>query len=384
MRLMYNLLAKTLHGLEDVLAAELADMGAVDIEKGRRSVSFKGDQKMIYRANYSLRSAMSVLKALDSFSIAKAKDLYRKSTDYPWETIMGIGQTFMVVPVVNSSLFNHTAFPALLLKDAIADRFRKIMRRRPSVDSKNPDIVINCHISEKQVNISLDSSVIPLFKRGYRHSHTEASLSEVLAAGIIMISGWDMKSPLLDPMCGSATLGIEAALMAGNIPPCKYRKHFGFMSWPDFDNELFKKIRREEEAKTRPIKTPVYCRDISPANIRIARANIRKAGLESEIRTEVADFLASGAEEQSGFTIIMNPPYGERLENPDIENLYSGIGERLKHVYHGSTAWLLSSNFDALKRIGLRPAAKYTLYNGKLEVKLLKYELYPGSMKGKK
>ncbi|MDT8401544.1 MAG: THUMP domain-containing protein [Bacteroidales bacterium] len=381
---MNNLLAKTLHGLEDVLMSELAGLGAAGIVRGRRSVSFKGDLEMIYRANYRLRTALSVLKALHSFSIVNAKDLYRKTLDYPWENVMAIGQTFMVVPVVKSSLFNHTAYPALLIKDAIADRFRKVMQRRPSVDAVNPDIVINCHISEKQVNISLDSTVIPLFKRAYRYGHTEATLSEVLAAGILMISGWDMKSPLLDPMCGSATIGIEAALMAGNIAPGKYRKHFGFMNWLDFDNELFKKICREEEDKTRPIRTSIMCRDISPANIRIARANIRKAGLEAEIRTEVADFLDPKTEEQELFTIIMNPPYGERLEDPGIDSLYSGIGERLKHAYPGSTAWLLSSNYDALKKIGLRPAEKHILYNGKLEVKLLKFELYSGSRKDKK
>lgn len=379
---MDNLLAKTLHGLEDVLMAELSGMRATGIVKGRRSVSFKGDREMIYRANYSLRTAMSVLKNLAAFKISSGKDLYGKSFEYPWENIMEIGQSFMVVPVVNSSLFNHTAYPALLIKDAIADRFRRRLNRRPSVDLKNPDIVINCHISEKQVDLSLDSTVIPLFKRGYRYGHTEATLNEVLAVGIIKMSGWDMKSPLLDPMCGSATIGIEAALMAAKIPPGKYRSHFGFMNWPDYDYELFNRIKREEDAKSRPLTTPVYCRDISPVNMRIARANIRKAGLEAEIRTEVKDFLDS-REEGREYTIIMNPPYGERLEAAGLENLYSGIGERLKHAYPGSTVWLLTSNYDALKKLGLKPAAKYTLYNGKLEVKLLKYELYSGSRKEK-
>ncbi len=380
---MANLLAKTLNGLEDVLMAELSAIGAVNIVKGRRSVSFEGDREMIYRANYSLRSALSILKLLHSYKIENAKDLYKKAIAYPWENIMELGQTFMIVPVVNSSLFNHTAYPALLLKDAIVDRFRKRIDRRPSVDTKNPDIVINCHISEKQVNISLDSTVIPLFKRAYRYGHTEATLSEVLAAGIIMISGWDMQSPLLDPMCGSGTIAIEAALMARRIPPGRFRKHFGFMNWPDYDNELFKKVRNEEEMKIRPLQASIFCRDISPANMRIARANIRKAGLESDIRSGVADFLDSHLPDDKEYTIIMNPPYGERLENADIDKLYSGIGERLKHGYPGSTAWLLSSNNDALKKIGLRPARKYTLYNGKLEVKLLKYELYRGSRKSK-
>jgi len=381
---MADLLAKTLFGLEDVLMAELSAMGAANIVKGRRSVSFEGDREMIYRANYSLRSALSILKPLHSFKIEKAKDLYKRSLAYSWENIMGVGQTFMVVPVVNSSLYSHTAYPALLLKDAIADRFRKKMNRRPSVDTKNPDIVINCHISEKQVNISLDSTVIPLFKRAYRYSHTEATLNEVLAAGMLMISGWDMQSPLLDPMCGSGTIAIEAALMARRIPPGKFRKHFGFMNWPDYDYELFKKVCSEEDMKIRTLQTSIFCRDISAANMRIARANIRKAGLETDIHSEVADFLDSDPPDAREYTIIMNPPYGERLENVNIDKLYTGIGERLKHGYPGSTAWLLSSNSDALKKIGLRPAGKYTLYNGKLEVKLLKYDLYKGSRKSKK
>ncbi|MEE4214902.1 MAG: THUMP domain-containing protein [Bacteroidales bacterium] len=378
------LLAKTLHGLEDVLTEELSAMGALNIVKGRRSVSFEGDREMMYRANYCLRTALSILKPLHSFGIVHARDLYDRALKYPWEDTLGVGQTFMVVPVVHSSLFNHTAYPALLLKDAIADRFRKKMNRRPSVDTRNPDIVINCHIKEKEVNLSLDSSLAPLFKRNYRQQRTEAPLNEVLAAGILMISGWDMKTPLLDPMCGSGTIAIEAALMSRNIPPGKFRKHFGFMNWPDYDNELFRRICAEEEAKICPPRGPVFCSDISAHNIRVARSNIRKAGLEKDIRSSVSDFLESKDPEQIAYTIIMNPPYGERLDDEGIEDLYAGIGERLKHAYPGSTAWLLSSNTEALKRIGLRPAAKYSLFNGKIEVKLLKYELYKGSKKAKK
>jgi len=377
---MEKLLAKTLYGLEDVLKAELESLGAGNVIKGRRSVSFEGDREMLYRTNYSLRTALSVLKPLLSFNIHTAKDLYNKSVEYPWEDLMSVGQTFAVVPVVNSSLFNHTGYPALLLKDAIADRFRKKINRRPSVEPKNPDIVFNCHISGNQVDISIDSTLVPLFKRGYRQNRPGAPLNEVLAAGIIMISGWDMRTPLLDPMCGSGTIAIEAALMARNIPPGKFRNFFGFMNWPDYDNELFNKVRRREESKSIPLQTSIYCKDISAASIKMARNNIREAGLESDIRTGVEDFLDSGAQEIK-YTLIMNPPYGERLKNIDIENFYSEIGERLKHGYPGSTAWLISANMEALKLIGLKPSEKYTLYNGQLEVRLLKYELYRGSMK---
>lgn len=375
---MDNLLAKTLHGLEDVLSRELESIGAVNIIKGRRSVSFDGDNEVLYRANYCLRTALSVLKPLYQFKIDKTQDLYSRSTVFPWEEIMGAGQTFSVVPVVKSTLFNHTGYPALVLKDAIVDRFRKKTGRRPSVDLKEPDIVFNCHINEKRVNISLDSTIVPLFKRGYRLYQSEAPLNEVLAAGIIMKSGWDMMSPLLDPMCGSGTIAIEAAMMARRIPPGQKRQFFGFMNWPDYDHGLFKKVRRDAKLKIAPLQTQVYCRDISPQNIRIARSNIKSAGLEADIRTGIEDFLDT---ESAGrlLTIIMNPPYGERMEISDIEKLYEGIGERLKHGYPGSTAWLISSNREALKKIGLKPSEKHTLYNGKLEVKLMKYDLYRGS-----
>jgi len=379
---MDKLLAKTLFGLEDVLAGELQDMGAKNISKGRRSVSFHGDKEMLYRANYSLRTALSVLKPLYSFRIERAKDLYQKSMEFPWEDIMGLGQTFSVVPVVNSSIFNHTAYPALVLKDAIADRFRMKSNRRPSVELKEPDMVFNCHISEKDVTISIDSTITPLFKRGYRVYQSEAPLNEVLAAGIIMKSGWDMQLPLLDPMCGSGTLAIEAALMARNIPPGQFRRFFGFMNWPDYDPALFKKVRRDAVLKKKSLQTPVYCKDISSQNIRLCRINIKNAGLEDDIQTEVADFRESDSKEKP-YMIIMNPPYGERLDVKNIESLYSDIGERLKHGYPGSTAWIISSNKEALKNIGLKPSRKITLYNGKLEIKLAKYELYSGSKKGR-
>jgi len=378
------LLAKTLHGLEDVLAEELSAMGALNVAKGRRAVSFEGDREMMYRANYCLRTALSILKPVYSFRINHARDLYDGALKFPWESIMGVGQTFMVVPVVHSSLFNHTAYPALLLKDAIADRFRKKMNRRPSVDTSNPDIAINCHVKEKEVNLSIDSSLIPLYKRSYRLQRTEAPLNEVLAAGILKLSGWDMQMPLLDPMCGSGTIAIEAGLMAGNIPPGRLRRHFGFMNWPDYDNELFRSICAGEEAKITSPGAPVYCSDISARNVRIARSNIKKAGLEKAISSSVSDFLKSANPEKKEFMIVMNPPYGERLEETGIEELYAGIGERLKHAYAGSTACLLSSNVEAVKKIGLRPAAKYSLFNGKIEVRLLKYELYKGSKKDKK
>ncbi len=378
---MDRLLAKTLHGLEDVLKLELESLGAGNIRTGKRSVSFEGGKELLYRANYSLRTALSILKPLCSFNISSDKDLYTKSLEYPWEKVMSVGQTFYIVPVVHSSLFRHTAYPALVLKDAIVDRFRKISGRRPSVEQKNPDIVLNCHISDKRADISIDSTVIPLFKRGYRLKQAEAPLNEVLAAGIVRLSGWDMEKPLLDPMCGSGTIAIEAAMLAKRIPPGYYRRFFGFMNWPDYDLSLFNRIKEEENSGIISLKTSVTCRDISPETVKIARANIKNAGLEKDIKTGIADFLESEKQENELFLII-NPPYGERLETDDICGMYSGIGERLKHAYTGSETWILSSNIEAIKHIGLRPSEKIALYNGKLEVRLLKFELYSGSKKG--
>jgi len=379
---MYNCVAKTLHGLEEILAGELRDINAENISKGRRVVGFSGDLEMIYRANYKLSTALSILRTVKSFNISKAADLYSRAVGFPWENIMAVGQTFMIVPVVNSALFKHTGYPALLLKDAIADRFRKKFGRRPSVDQSKPDIVLNCHISGKEVNISLDSTVIPLFKRGYRKYQSQAPLNEVLAAGIVRLSGWDKKTPLLDPMCGSGTLAIEAALFAKNIPPGKYRDFFGFMNWHDYDRDLFIKIMNEAKKKEKDECPEIICRDVDRNNINISNENIRSAGLGNNITVRRADFLdksTAGGE----YFIIMNPPYGERIDTEDIEGLYAGIGERLKHAYPGSQAWLLSSNMDAVKKIGLRTSEKLTLYNGKLEVKLLKYQLFKGSIKKK-
>lgn len=376
-------IAKTLFGLEDVLEGELKALGAGNIVKTRRAVSFEGNKGMLYKANYCLRSALSVLKPVHTLKIRVARDLYKGSVNFPWEDIMDINQTFSIKAVVHSDIFSHTGYPALILKDAIADRFRKKFKERPSVDSVDPDISINCHISERWVTISLDSSQIPLFKRGYRTVQTKAPINEVLAAGIVLKSGWDSETPLLDPMCGSGTIGIEAAMIASKIPPGRYRTHYGFMNWNDYDHKLYSKVL--EEANSESIQCPVkiFSRDISANNLRIARINISNAGLEDSIRSSVADFLDSDSAGKK-YVIIINPPYGERLEEEGIDDLYSGIGERLKHGYEGSSAWIISSNLDAIKYIGLKPSVKHTLYNGKLETRLLKYDMYSGSNKKKK
>jgi len=375
-----KLVAKTLYGLEEVLVRELEGLGVSKIKRANRAVEFEGDIEMIYRTNFSLRTALSILKPVAQFNIGSSKDLYNRSKKIKWDDIMDVSQTFSIVPVVHSNIFCHTGYAGLVLKDAIADYFRYRYNRRPSVDTDDPDIVFNLRISESSVTISIDSSVVPLFKRGYRRENVKAPLNEVLAAGIILLSGWDGKSAIFDPMCGSGTIPIEAALIAKNIPPGKFRNFFGFMSWRDFDKELFDRVKMTELSKKGYLTPSVRCSDKSHEAIRNARINIRNAGLAGTIHADVDNFFKS---ESAGkeFTIVMNPPYGERLKENDMASFYSNIGERLKHGYAGSTAWIISSNLEAIKSIGLRPSRKYTLFNGALESRLLKLEMYSGSQK---
>ena len=372
--------AKTLYGLEKVLAKELENLGAVDIEEVNRAVTFKGDKKLLYSVNYCARTALSVLMQVADFRIRSKEDLYNEGSKIEWERFLDTDDTFSIVTVVNSPHFAHTGYPGLILKDAIADYFRKKTGRRPSVDSADPKILINLHISNDAVTISVDSSVIPLFKRGYRQEQSVAPLNEVLAAGILLLSGWNSSADLRDPMCGSGTFPIEAGLIARNIPPGKFRQFFGFQRWKDFDEDLFRLVK--EEANLNIIASPVKISgsDISAQTVLQARANIEKAGLLDDISLEVADFKNLKAEWESGF-LFLNPPYGERLQPDDIDNLYNMIGTTLKHNFPGTTVWLITSNKESLKQVGLKPGEKHTLFNGALECILVKYEMYSGTRK---
>jgi len=374
-------IAKTLYGLEGVLESELNHLNARNIRPLKRAVAFEGDLSMLYRANWHLRTALSVLKVIFRFRISEVDDLRRVATEMPWEDHLGLKQTFAIVPTVNSSLFNHTGYAALVLKDAVADRFRSKYGRRPSVNTEDPDILFNLHVREKEVTISVDSSVIPLFKRGYRKNSGMAPLNEALAAGIIMLTGWKGESVLLDPMCGSATIPIEAAMISKGIAPGSFRKFFGFMNWFDYNENLYNKIAAEQVISTGFTGPIIKCSDSSPGAVRMAKMNIANSGMDDLIKPSVKDFFSSDSGGKK-FTIIMNPPYGERIKDRDIMELYGKIGERLKHGYPSSEAWILTSNFDALKNLGLRPSEKQTLYNGALECRLVKYDLYTGSMKG--
>lgn len=373
-------IAKTLFGLEKVLAEELLELGAADVSQANRAVMFTGNKELLYRVNYCSRCALSVLVLVSDFRIKSKDDLYTNVRRIDWSSIMETDQTFSVVPVVNSELFGHTGFPGLVVKDAVADYFRMKTGKRPSVSGSDPDVQINVHISHENVTISIDSSVIPLFKRGYRTEQGEAPLNEVLAAGILKISGWDATCSLTDPMCGSGTIPIEAGLIACNVPPGKFRQFFGFTRWKDFDDDLFKRIKLECETQIRKSEVVISGSDISGASVLQARANIQKAGLTELISVGTSDFKDIIPIEKNGY-LVLNPPYGQRLKPDDIDILYSMIGTSLKHNFAGYKAWVITSGKEYLKNIGLKPKSKHTLYNGALECILVGYELYEGTRK---
>lgn len=369
--------ATTLAGLEEVLAQELIEIGADEVQIGRRSVYFSGDVKMLYKANYCLRTALRILVPIDSYKIYSVDDLYQRAKNFKWEELFDCDQTFAIQSTVFSDLFDNSMYASLKLKDAIVDRFRYKFDKRPNVDSKNPDVLINLHISAEFCTISLDSSGESLHKRGYRVGQNEAPMSEVLAAGLLRLSDWDQKSELIDPMCGSGTIAIEAAMLANGIYPGSIRKNFAFKNWRSFNPELFKWMEDEVQpvAQT-PVK--ISASDILRRNVDIASKNADEAGVGSLIDFKVSDFKVLEPASEKPF-LLFNPPYGERM-TPDDTNFYSMIGERLKHHYTNATVWMISTP-QCLKSIGLRPSRKIPILNGSLECSFRKYELYSGSKK---
>jgi len=372
-----NYTATTLAGLEEVLAQELIEIGADEVQIGRRSVYFTGDLKMLYKANYCLRTALRILVPIDSYKIYSVDDLYQRAKNFKWEELFDCDQTFAIQSTVFSDLFDNSMYASLKLKDAIVDRFRYKFDKRPNVDSKNPDVLINLHISAEFCTISLDSSGESLHKRGYRVGQNEAPMSEVLAAGLLRLSDWDQKSELIDPMCGSGTIAIEAAMLANGIYPGSIRKNFGFKNWRSFNPELFKWVEDEVQpvAQT-PVK--ISASDILRRNVDIASKNADEAGVASLIDFHVSDFKLLEPASEKPF-LLFNPPYGERM-TPEDTNFYGMIGERLKHHYINATVWMISTP-QCLKSIGLRPSRKIPILNGSLECSFRKYELYSGSKK---
>jgi len=377
-----KIIAKTLYGLEEVLSSELAELGAENIRIGNRAVVFEGSKSLLYKANYNSRIALSFLLPVAEFYIKKPSDLYDGAEKVEWDRFLDPSNTYAVASVVTSKHFTHSGYPALVVKDAVADFFRRLTNKRPSVDTRSPDLLINLHISHDRVTISLDSTVMPLYKRGYREEQVAAPLNEVLAAGIIKLAGWKADIPLIDGMCGSGTITAEAGLLACNIAPGRFRRNWGFMKWKDFDEALFRSVKFDAEKKEKKSRVQIFGRDISPEAVRIATANITGAGLRDTVSISVADFMNSPAPVENGI-LIMNPPYGQRIGGEGIAALYSEIGRCLKHNYQGYKAWILSGDRESLKSVGLKTSHKYDLYNGNIECRLHGYDLYEGTKKPK-
>jgi len=375
----FEMVAKTLYGLEDVLAEELMAIGAKDVTTGRRMVSFSGDKAMLYKANFHCRTALRILKPLAEFKAGHADQVYQEVKNIKWDQYFTPKQTFAVDAVVNSENFTHSKFVAYRTKDAIADYFYDKYENRPSVRVNNPDFYVHVHISHNDCTVSLDSSGESLHKRGYRVSQVAAPLNEVLAAGMILKSGWRGESHFIDPMCGSGTLLIEAAMIALNIAPGVFRKEFAFERWPDFDSDLFDAISSDDSAE-RTFDFKCYGSDISPEAIGKAMKNVRNTSLSRYIELKILPFQQYAEAPKPGI-LITNPPYGERISVNDLFDLYSMIGERLKHVFSGYNAWIISNKDECFEKIGLRPKQRMKLMNGDLECEYRCYELFDGKRK---
>jgi len=378
----FEIIATTIFGLEEVLASELREIGATDVELLSRAVRFKGNKAMLYKSNLLLRTAVKILKPIHSFFAADEQQLYDNIKKIDWSEYFTYNNTFAIDGATHSDIFSHSKYVALKSKDAIADQFREKFSIRPSVDPANPDMRINVHINDKSVIVSLDSSGSSLGKRNYRLAQSEAPISEVLAAGIILLSQWDKKCDFIDPMCGSGTFPIEAALLANNIPSGRNRK-FGFEKWNDFDEEIWNNVKNEANSKIIHSDVKIFARDSDNYIVDVAIENAKRAGVLDLIDFECVDFFQTTHTSGKGIVVI-NPPYGERLHVDDIINFYKDMGSRLKHFYQGCDAWIISANYEALKFFGLRTSRKIKLFNGPMECRLQKYELYQGSKKASK
>ena len=374
----FEMVAKTFQGLEGVLSDELTALGAQDVVQGRRMVSFKGDKEMMYRANFSLRTALRVLKPIYKFTSADADDLYEQVKQFPWEDIMSESNTFSIDTTVYSESFKHSRFVTYRVKDGIADHFMEQCGKRPSIRLNAPDYQFNVHISGNDVTISLDSSGEPLYKRGWRVAQTDAPINEVLAAGIIKLSGWDGESNFVDPMCGSGTFLIEAALIAANINPGVYRQEYAFQKWPDYDADLFESIYNDDSGE-REFTHKIYGYDILGKAVAASNANIKNAGLTQYIEVERVPLEEQETAPEKG-VLITNPPYGERLTSDELPQLYATLGTKLKKVFLGYDCWLIvGSNKELIDNLGLKASLHYPLLNGDIPCELREYVIFDGS-----
>ncbi|MCF0243535.1 MAG: N-6 DNA methylase [Bacteroidaceae bacterium] len=376
---MAEYIAKTFVGLENILAEELIALGANDVEIGRRMVKFSGDKEIMYRANFSLRTALRILKPIKTFKARTPEQVYDEIKAFDWSQLLTVKSSFAVDTVVYSEEFTHSKFVAYKVKDAIVDKFLEEEGQRPNVSISNPDLRIHLHIAGTDCTLALDSSGESLHRRGYRQEAVEAPLNEVLAAGIILQTGWKGDCNFIDPMCGSGTFLIEAALIAKNIAPGVFRQQFAFEKWNDFDEELFDAVYNDD-SQEREFEHKIFGFDIDPKAIGIARANVKAAGLSSDIELAVQNFADFEKPTQRSI-MVTNPPYGERISTPNLIETYKMIGDRLKHAFSGNEAWVLSYRKECFDAIGLKPSIKYPLYNGALECELRKYVLFDGKTK---
>ncbi len=380
----YKMVATTLYGLEEILAKELKDLGAQDIKAGVRNVSFVGDKGFMYKANIALRTAIRILKPIKVFRVYDEDDLYKKIKKIHWEKIFSVQDTFAINSVVNSRTFTtNSHYISLKAKDAIVDFFRENYHKRPSIDIKHPDVRIHVHIQRDVCTVSLDSSGDSLHKRGYRSATNIAPINEVLAAGLVLMSNYTGNSNFIDPMCGSGTILIEAAMIANHIPANINRNEFGFEKWGNFDEELFNKIHDSLLKRVSSTHYKIMGFDKAPSAIRKAKENIKNANLSEFISVHQIDFFTTKKEVFGATTILFNPPYGERL-TIDVKEFYQKIGDTLKHGYPYTSAWLITSDMEALKNVGLKTSRRIPIKNAHLDCKFVNYQMYEGSRKAKK
>jgi putative N6-adenine-specific DNA methylase len=378
----FKMIAKTFFGFEEILAKELQLLGAQEVEIGTRAVSFKGDKGFMYKANLSLRTALKILKPIYHFRAFNDQSLYKGIQGIDWSKYLNANQTFVIDSTIHSDHFKHSQFVSQKAKDAIVDQFRDTTGQRPSIDKDFPDLRINIHIDRDQCSVSLDTSGASLHQRGYRVLTNIAPINEVLAAGMLLLSGWNGESDFLDPMCGSGTILAEAAMIACNIPANINRKEFAFEKWNDWDNDLFDQIIDALMKRTRDFRYTMKGYDKAPSAVSKAIDNIRNANLDEFITIEQKNFFDTKKETSGPLHMVFNPPYGERLDI-DLERFYREMGDTMKQNYPGTHAWFITANLEALKFVGLKPSRKIKLFNGSLEARFVKYEMYEGSKRTK-
>jgi putative N6-adenine-specific DNA methylase len=378
----YSLVATTMHGLEHLLADELGLLGAEDIKVLNRAVGFKGEMDIIYKANLRCRTALHILRLIENFPVRNQKEFYDRVRGIDWSVLMNSDQTMAVHAVISHSVFTNSRYVEQVAKDAVVDQFRQRYGKRPSVDLDSPAINIHIHIAGENCDVLIDSSGDSLHRRGYRRSTGPAPINEVLAAGLVLLSGWQPSQPFFDPMCGSGTIAIEAALMGLSIPPGKFRKKFGFMQWPEYEENIWQGILAESRSGSPSGDIHIEAADISETMVRISQQNIRNAGLDHIINVSRRDFRKSDPPCLNG-TLVTNPPFGERINVANLQHQYTQIGDVLKGRYDGWSAWILASDKEALKFLGLRTSKKITVFNGPLECKFVNFEIFKGTLKNK-